>query len=295
MEGCSKYCTYCVVPYTRGEEISRPLDDVIVEAHKLAELGVREVNLLGQNVNAYRGEVAGGGYADLATLIHYVAAIDGIERIRFTTSHPVEFSDSLVDAYATVDKLVSFLHLPVQSGSDRILAAMKRGHTAAEYIEKIDKVRIARPDISISSDFIVGYPEETEEDFEATLDLIRRCGFDQSFSFIYSPRPGTPAAMLPDMPRDLKQARLARLQSLVNEQAAAISARMVGTVQRVLVERTSKKNARELAGRTENNRWVNFIGDTELIGCFVDVAITEPMRNSLRGRLVGGATHKSVA
>ena len=295
MEGCSKYCTYCVVPYTRGEEISRPLDDVIVEAYKLAELGVREINLLGQNVNAYRGAVASGGYADLATLIHFVAAIDGIERIRFTTSHPVEFSDSLIDAYASVGKLVSFLHLPVQSGSDRILAAMKRGHTAAEYVEKIDKVRRARPDISISSDFIVGYPEETETDFEATLDLIRRCGFDQSFSFIYSPRPGTPAAAFPDLPRAVKQARLERLQTLVNEQAAAISAQMVGSVQRVLVERTSKKTARELAGRTENNRWVNFVGDPDVIGQFVDVVITEPMRNSLRGRLVGGATHKSVA
>ena len=296
MEGCSKYCTYCVVPYTRGEEISRPLDDVIVEAYKLAELGVREINLLGQNVNAYRGAVAGGGFADLATLIHFVAAIDGIDRIRFTTSHPVEFGDSLVEAYANVDKLVSFLHLPVQSGSDRLLAAMKRGHTAAEYVEKIDKVRRARPGISISTDFIVGYPGETEEDFEATLDLIRQVGFDQSFSFIYSPRPGTPATALPDdTPRAVKHTRLERLQALVNGQAAAISAAMVGTVQSVLVERASKKSTRELAGRTENNRWVNFAGDPSMIGRFADVMITEPLRNSLRGRLVGGATHKSVA
>jgi tRNA-2-methylthio-N6-dimethylallyladenosine synthase len=296
MEGCSKYCTYCVVPYTRGEEISRPLDDVIVEAYGLAKLGVREIDLLGQNVNAYRGTVTAGGQADLATLIHFIAAIDGIERIRFTTSHPVEFSDSLIEAYANVDKLVSFLHLPVQSGSDRILAAMKRGHTAAEYIEKIDEVRRARPDICISTDFIVGYPGETEEDFEATLALIRRAGFDQSFSFIFSPRPGTPAAAFPDdTPRAVKQARLERLQALVNEQAAAISAAMVGTVQRVLVERTSKRSPRELTGRTENNRWVNFIGEPSLIGRFADVTITEPLRNSLRGRLVGGAAHKSVA
>ena len=296
MEGCSKYCTYCVVPYTRGEEISRPLDDVIVEAYRLAELGVREINLLGQNVNAYRGTADSGGHADLATLIHFIAAIDGIERIRFTTSHPVEFGDSLVEAYAQVDKLVSFLHLPVQSGSDRLLAAMKRGHTAAEYIEKIDKVRRARPDICISTDFIVGYPGETEDDFEATLALIRRVGFDQSFSFIFSPRPGTPAAAFPDdTPRAVKQARLERLQALVNEQAAAISVGMVGTVQRVLVERTSKKSPRELTGRTENNRWVNFIGEPSLIGGFADVVITEPLRNCLRGRLVGGATHKSVA
>jgi tRNA-2-methylthio-N6-dimethylallyladenosine synthase len=296
MEGCSKYCTYCVVPYTRGEEISRPLDDVIVEAHRLAELGVREINLLGQNVNAYRGAVAGGGHADLATLIHFIAAIDGVERIRFTTSHPKEFGDSLIEAYAEVDKLVSFLHLPVQSGSDRILAAMKRGHTVSEYVERIDKVRRARPGICVSTDFIVGYPGETEADFEATLELIRRVGFDQSFSFIFSPRPGTPAAALADdSTRERKQERLARLQALINDQAGAISAAMVGTVQRVLVERTSKKTGRELTGRTENNRWVNFAGDPSLIGGFVDVVITEPLRNCLRGRLVGGAAHKSVA
>src|SRR5690606_25217307 len=296
MEGCSKYCTYCVVPYTRGEEISRPFDDVIAEAHRLAEIGVKEITLLGQNVNAYRGPLHEGGVADLAALIHFIAGLDGIERIRFTTSHPVEFTDSLVEAYANVDKLASFLHLPVQHGSDRILAAMKRGHTVAEYEEKIAKIKQARPGISISTDFIVGYPGETDEDFEATLALIRRVGFDQSFSFIFSPRPGTPAAALTDVvPRAVAQQRLEQLQALINEQAAAISASMVGSVQRILVERASKKNPRELAGRTENNRWVNFAGPSDLIGQFADVVITEPMRNSLRGRLVGGATQKSVA
>jgi tRNA-2-methylthio-N6-dimethylallyladenosine synthase len=306
MEGCSKYCTYCVVPYTRGEEISRPLDDVIAEAFRLAELGVREITLLGQNVNAYRGPTYDGGHANLAALIYFIAGIDGIERIRFTTSHPLDFDDSLIEAYAECEKLVSFLHLPVQSGSDRILALMKRGHTVAEYVEKMDRLRRARPEICISTDFIVGYPGETEEDFEDTMALIRRVGFDQSFSFIYSPRPGTPAAALADLPRAVKQARLERLQALVNEQAAAISRAMVGTVQRVLVERTSVKSPRELAGKTENNRWVNFIGEPGLIGQFVDVVITEPLRNSLRGRLVGddtqqrgrlvgGATQKSVA
>ena len=296
MEGCSKYCTYCVVPYTRGEEISRPLDDVIAEAYRLAELGVKEINLLGQNVNAYRGPTHDGRTADLATLIHYIAAIDGIERIRFTTSHPVEFTDSLIEAYAEVDKLASFLHLPVQSGSDRILALMKRGHTAAEYVEKIDKLKRARPGISISSDFIVGFPGETERDFEDTLELIRRVGFDQSFSFIFSARPGTPAAAMPDqVPRDVAQARLERLQALINEQAAAISRSMVGTVERVLVERVSKKSAREIAGRTENNRWVNFAGDPALVGSFVDVRITEALPNSLRGRLELGTALRSIA
>jgi tRNA-2-methylthio-N6-dimethylallyladenosine synthase len=296
MEGCSKYCTFCVVPYTRGEEISRPLDDVIAEAYRLAECGVKEVNLLGQNVNAYRGPVHGGGTADLATLIHYVAAIDGIERIRFTTSHPVEFTGALVDAYRHVDKLASFLHLPVQSGSDRILALMKRGHTAAEYVEKMERVRRARPGISLSSDFIVGFPGETDADFEATLDLIRSVGFDQSFSFIYSPRPGTPAAAIDDVvPREAKLERLQRLQALVNEQAAAISRRMVGSVQRILVEKTSKKSGRELAGRTENNRWINFAGPADWVGRFVDVVVTEALPNSLRGRPVDGALQKSVA
>jgi tRNA-2-methylthio-N6-dimethylallyladenosine synthase len=295
MEGCSKYCSYCVVPYTRGEEISRPFDDVIAEAYRLAELGVREINLLGQNVNAYRGAVHGGGTADLATLIYFVAGLDGVDRIRFTTSHPLEFSDSLVDAYANVDKLVSYLHLPVQSGSDRVLQLMKRGYTAAEFVDRIDKVKRARPGISIATDLIVGFPGETEEDFEQTLELTRRVGFDQSYSFIYSPRPGTPASALPDLPRELKQERLERLQALLNEHAAAISSRMVGTVQRILVERSSPKAARELSGRTENNRWVHFIGDASLVGGFADVVITEPLRNSLRGRLVSSAAQKSVA
>jgi tRNA-2-methylthio-N6-dimethylallyladenosine synthase len=296
MEGCSKYCTFCVVPYTRGEEISRPLDDVIAEAWRLASLGVREINLLGQNVNAYRGRMHGGGTADLATLIHYVAAIDGVERIRFTTSHPVEFGDALIEAYRDVDKLAAYLHLPVQSGSDRILKAMKRGHTAREYIEKLERLKAARPSISLSSDFIVGFPGETDADFEATLELIRSVGFDQSFSFIYSARPGTPAAAFDgEMPHAVTQPRLARLQALVNEQAAAISRRMVGTRQRILVERHSKRSARELAGRTENNRWVNFAGDPSLIGKFTDVVITEALPNSLRGRLPNRELERSVA
>jgi tRNA-2-methylthio-N6-dimethylallyladenosine synthase len=296
MEGCSKYCTFCVVPYTRGEEISRPLDDVIAEAYRLAELGVREINLLGQNVNAYRGLTHDGRTADLATLIHYVAAIDGIERIRFTTSHPVEFTDPLIEAYGEVDKLASFLHLPVQSGSDRVLSLMKRGHTAAEYVEKIDKLKRVRPGISVSSDFIVGFPGETERDFEDTLELIRRVGFDQSFSFIYSARPGTPAAGMSDeVPREVAQTRLERLQSLVNAQAAAISRSMIGTVQPVLLERTSRRSSREIAGRTENNRWVNLAGDPSLVGRFVDVLITEAMPNSLRGRLAAETALRSIA
>ncbi|WP_428101552.1 tRNA (N6-isopentenyl adenosine(37)-C2)-methylthiotransferase MiaB [Candidatus Rariloculus sp.] len=296
MEGCSKYCTFCVVPYTRGEEISRPLDDVIAEAYRLSELGVKEINLLGQNVNAYRGDVHGGGTADLATLIHYVAAIDGVDRIRFTTSHPAEFTDSLIDAYRDVDKLASYLHLPVQSGSDRILNAMKRGYTAAGYLRRIEALKRARPGISISSDFIVGFPGETEADFEDTLELIRAVGFDQSFSFIYSARPGTPAAALDDpVPHEVKQSRLARLQALVNTQAAAISRDMVGTIQCILVEKMSKKSNRELAGRTENNRWVNFAADSRLVGQFVDVLITEALPNSLRGRLASPAAQESVA
>ena len=287
MEGCSKYCTFCVVPYTRGEEISRPLDDVIAEIFGLARLGVKEINLLGQNVNAYRGPVHGGGAADLATLIHYVAAIDGIRRIRFTTSHPVEFSPSLVDAYGQVDKLASYLHLPVQSGSDRILRLMKRGYTATEYLAKIRALRRARPGISISSDFIVGFPGEDESDFQATLDLIKAVGFDQSFSFIYSPRPGTPAAAVPDeVPREGKLERLQRLQALVNEQAGAISRGMVGRVERVLVEKPSRKSPREVCGRTQNNRWVNFAAPSRAIGEFADVHITEALPNSLRGRMV---------
>jgi tRNA-2-methylthio-N6-dimethylallyladenosine synthase len=296
MEGCSKYCTFCVVPYTRGEEISRPFDDVIAEAFRLAELGVKEVNLLGQNVNAYQGALHDGGTADLATLIHYVAAIDGIERVRFTTSHPKEFGSALIEAYATVPELASFLHLPVQSGSDRVLALMKRGHTVAEYVANMERLKAAKPGISISSDFIVGFPGETEEDFEATLALIETIGFDQSFSFVYSARPGTPAAALPDpVSTEEKHERLARLQALVNAQARAISERMVGSVQQVLVERPSKRSARELAGRTENNRWINFSGEAELIGRFAEVLVTEAMPNSLRGRVVASSMRRSVA
>lgn len=284
MEGCSKYCTYCVVPFTRGEEISRPFDDVIAEVAGLAAQGVREINLLGQNVNAYRGEMHDGEIADLALLIEYVAAVEGIERIRFTTSHPVEFSDSLIEVYGRVPKLVSFLHLPVQSGSDRILAMMKRGHMAIEYKAKIRRLRQIRPDITISSDFIVGFPGETEADYQQTLKLIEEVGFDHSYSFIYSRRPGTPAADLPDdIPLEIKQQRLERLQQLVNTQAQRISRQMVGTVQRVLVDRPSRKNPIQLAGRTENNRVVNFDGPAELIGSFVDVQITEALPNSLRG------------
>ncbi|WP_019467342.1 tRNA (N6-isopentenyl adenosine(37)-C2)-methylthiotransferase MiaB [Dyella japonica] len=286
MEGCSKYCSYCVVPYTRGEEISRPFDDVIVEIAQLAEQGVREVTLLGQNVNAYRGPTHDGGTADLAVLIHAIAQIEGIGRIRFTTSHPLEFSDSLIEAYANVPQLCNFLHLPVQAGSDRILTAMKRGYTALEFKQKIRKLRAVRPDICISSDFIVGFPGETDEDFEKTMKLIEDVGFDQSFSFIFSSRPGTPAANLADdTSSEVKHARLARLQAKLNDNARQINEAMVGTVQRVLVEKVSKKNANELTGRTENMRFVNFPGHTRMIGQFVDVVITEAMSNSLRGRL----------
>ena len=288
MEGCSKYCSFCVVPYTRGEEISRPLDDVIAEVVQLAEQSVREINLLGQNVNAFRGPMHDGSTADLATLIYYVAAVDGIDRIRFTTSHPVEFTDSLVQAYAEVPKLANYLHLPVQHGSDRILSAMKRGHTVLEYKQKIRKLREVRPNISLSSDFIVGFPGETDKDFEATMKLIADAGFDQSFSFIYSARPGTPAASLPDdTPLAVKKERLKILQARINQQAFEISQAMVGTTQRVLVEKTSKKSATQVAGRTENNRWVNFDADPSVIGQFVDVTITEALPNSLRGRRAG--------
>lgn len=290
MEGCSKYCTYCVVPYTRGEEISRPFDDVIAEVAKLAAQGVREVNLLGQNVNAFRGPMHDGGVADLALLIQYVAAIDGIDRIRFTTSHPVEFSDSLIDVYAEVPELVSHLHLPVQSGSDRILALMKRGHSAFEYKSKIRRLRQRRPDICLSSDFIVGFPGESDEDFKHTMRLIDDVGFDQSFSFIFSARPGTPAAELTDAtPLAVKQQRLEILQRRIGEMAKRISRAMVGRTERVLVERESRKDARQLAGRTENNRVVNFDGPASLIGKFVDLEITEALPNSLRGRLAAGA------
>jgi len=294
MEGCSKYCTFCVVPYTRGEEVSRPLAQVMDEVRGLVAQGVAEVTLLGQNVNAYRGELGGGGHADLAALIYHVAAVPGVERVRFTTSHPVEFRDSLVEAYRDVPQLASYLHLPVQSGSDRILALMKRGHTALEYKQKIRRLREARPGISLSSDFIVGFPGETERDFEDTLRLIEDVGFDQSFSFIYSRRPGTPAASLPDdVPHEVKQSRLERLQARIDANAQSISRAMVGSVQRVLVERPAKKDARQLAGRTENNRWVNFDGPPSLINRFVDVVITEALPNSLRGRLA--APERSIA
>ena len=284
MEGCSKYCTFCVVPYTRGEEISRPLDDVIAEVASLAGQGVREVNLLGQNVNAYRGLMDDGDTADLALLIHYIATIEGIDRIRYTTSHPVEFSDSLIEAYATVPELVSHLHLPIQSGSDRILMMMKRGHTALEYKHKIRKLREIRPDISISSDFIIGFPGETDADFEATMKLIGDVGFDTSFSFIYSQRPGTPAAFLADnVTQDTKKARLKALQEKILGQAHLVSQKMVGTTQRILVEGKSRKSDQELSGRTENNRVVNFEASDELIGQFVNVGITRAMNNSLKG------------
>ncbi len=284
MEGCSKYCTFCVVPYTRGEEISRPLDDVIAEVASLAGQGVREVNLLGQNVNAYRGLMDDGDTADLALLIHYIATIEGIDRIRYTTSHPVEFSDSLIEAYATVPELVSHLHLPIQSGSDRILMMMKRGHTALEYKHKIRKLREIRPDISISSDFIIGFPGETDADFEATMKLIGDVGFDTSFSFIYSQRPGTPAAFLADnVTQDTKKARLKALQEKILGRAHLVSQNMVGTTQRILVEGKSRKSDQELSGRTENNRVVNFEASDELIGQFVNVGITRAMNNSLKG------------
>jgi tRNA-2-methylthio-N6-dimethylallyladenosine synthase len=285
MEGCSKYCTFCVVPYTRGEEMSRPLEQVMDEVRLLAGQGVAEVTLLGQNVNAYRGDMR-GGYADLAALVYFVAEVPGIERIRFTTSHPVEFRDSLIEAYRDVPKLAAQLHLPVQSGSDRILALMKRGHTALEYRQRIRRLREARPGISLSSDFIVGFPGETERDFEATMALVEELGFDQSYSFIYSRRPGTPAAALPDdVPHAEMQRRLASLQQRIDAQALAISRAMVGSVQRVLVERTSKRDPRQLAGRSENNRWVNFDGPASLINRFADVLITEALPHSLRGRL----------
>ncbi|NBC47238.1 MAG: tRNA (N6-isopentenyl adenosine(37)-C2)-methylthiotransferase MiaB [Gammaproteobacteria bacterium] len=296
MEGCSKYCTYCVVPYTRGEEISRPFDDVIDEVAGLAEQGVREIHLLGQNVNAYRGLMHDGEIADLALLIRFCAAVEGVDRIRFTTSHPVEFSDSLIDAYAEVPELVSYLHLPVQSGSDRILALMKRGHTTLEYKDKIRRLRRARPDICISSDFIVGFPGETEADFEETLRLVSEVEFDQSFSFIYSARPGTPAADYPDdVPLATKQARLARLQQQINHQAQVVSRRMVGTVQRVLITGPSRKDPAQLAGRTENNRVVNVAGPPQLTGQFADVLITEALPNSLRGQLQEPVTGSSPA
>ncbi len=287
MEGCSKYCTYCVVPYTRGEEVSRPLDDVLYEIAQLAEQGVREVNLLGQNVNAYRGETHDGGICSFAQLLRLVAAIDGIDRIRYTTSHPIEFTDDIIEVYKDTPELVSFLHLPVQSGSDKILTMMKRPHTALEYKSKIRKLKAVRPDILISSDFIVGFPGESDDDFERTMKLIEEVQFDTSYSFIFSARPGTPAADMPDdTPMEVKKERLYRLQQTINNQAMQYSRQMHGTVQRILVEGPSSQNIMELRGRTENNRVVNFAGDARLIGQFVDVEITEALPHSLRGTIV---------
>ncbi|KIQ97107.1 tRNA (N6-isopentenyl adenosine(37)-C2)-methylthiotransferase MiaB [Lysobacter sp. A03] len=290
MEGCSKYCSFCVVPYTRGEEVSRPFEDVLVEVAQLAAQGVREIHLLGQNVNAYAGLISGedgqAEIADLGLLVRTIAQIDGVERIRFTTSHPLEFSDSLVEAYRDVPELANYLHLPVQAGSDRVLAAMKRGYTTLEFKQKIRKLRAVRPDISISSDFIVGFPGETEADFEKTMKLIEDVGFDQSYSFVYSRRPGTPAADLEDTTTHAeKHARLARLQAAINDNARRISESMLGSTQRVLVEGRSRRDANELTGKTENMRSVNFAGDAAMIGQFVDIVVTEVMANSLRGRV----------
>jgi len=287
MEGCSKYCTFCVVPYTRGEEVSRPFDAVLTEVAELAEQGVKEVTLLGQNVNAYRGAIEGGDIADFALLLEYVTEIPRIERIRYTTSHPKEFTPRLIEAYARIPQLASHVHLPVQTGSDRMLAAMKRGYTVLEYKSIARRLRRARPEISISSDFIVGFPGETDADFAATMKLIDEIGFDSSFSFIYSRRPGTPAADFPDdTPHAVKRERLQRLQARIEQQAQAISRRLVGTCQRVLVDGVAKKDANELCGRTENNRVVNFRGPARLIGGFVDVTITAALPHSLRGEVV---------
>ncbi len=288
MEGCSKYCTFCVVPYTRGEEVSRPLADVLAEILHLAEHGVKEVTLLGQNVNGYRGTAPDGGTCDFAGLLYAVAEIDGIERIRYTTSHPLEFSDAIIQAHAEIPKLVKFVHLPVQAGSDRILAAMKRNHTALEYKSRVRKLRAAVPDMCISSDFIVGFPGETDKDFEQTLKLVEEVGFDFSFSFIYSARPGTPAAELPDdIPDEVKKQRLMILQSRIAQQGFEINQRMVGSVQRILVSDYSKKDPGMLQGRTGNNRVVNFrSGNPQLIGQFVDVRIDEALPHSLRGTLL---------
>ena len=287
MEGCSKFCSFCVVPYTRGEEISRPVADVLTEAIHLERQGVREINLLGQNVNGYRGVAPSGGLEDLAGLLRYVSRLEGIGRIRFTTSHPMEFDGRLIDAFARFDKLPSYLHLPVQSGSDSVLERLKRGYTAAGYRDKIARLRRARPGISVASDFIVGFPGETEEEFEETLALVEDIGFDQSFSFMYSPRPGTPAERMEDpVPQDVKLKRLQRLQSVINSQARLISQEMVNSTQRILVERPARRGKGLIAGRTGNNRWVNFDGPSTLIGRFVDVVITQALPNSLRGRLL---------
>ena len=296
MEGCSKFCSYCVVPYTRGDEVSRPLESVLVEVAELADQGVREVTLLGQNVNAYRGAMGGTAeIADFATLIDYVAEIPGIERIRYTTSHPNEFTQRLIDVYARVPKLVNHLHLPVQHGSDRILMAMKRGYTALQYKSTVRKLRAIRPDLAMSSDFIVGFPGETDEDFDKLMRLVDEVGYDTSFSFIFSPRPGTPAANLQDdTPHSVKQARLARLQARLDEQVRAISASRAGTVQRILVEGPSRKNPQELMGRTECNRVVNFEGHPRLVGQMIDVQITQAMQRALRGQVVSGSAQASL-
>ncbi len=296
IEGCSKFCTFCVVPYTRGEEVSRPVEQVMNEVRSLAQQGVKEVNLLGQTVNAYAGAMGNDEECDLATLIRKVAAIDGIERIRFTTSHPVEFNDALIAAYRDVPKLANYLHLPVQSGSDRVLSLMGRRHTVLEYKQKLRKLRTVRPDICISSDFIVGFPGETDRDFEDTMKLVAEAGFDQSFSFIYSRRPGTPAAsLLDEVSHDEKQQRLERLQERLNQQAAAISETMLGSIQRVLVTGPSKTNERLLSGRTENMRWVHFEGPQQLINQFAEVQIVEVLKNSLRGRWVTAAVSEDRA
>jgi len=287
MEGCSKYCSFCVVPYTRGEEVSRPFDDVLAEVSQLVERGVKEVTLLGQNVNAYRGAMHDGEICDFAMLLEYVAEIPGIERVRYSTSHPKEFTQPLIDAYAKLPKLVSHLHLPVQSGSDRILALMKRGYTALEYKSIIRRVRQLRPDLTVTSDFIIGFPGETDAEFEATMKLVEEIGFDNSFSFIFSPRPGTPAADLADdVPQEVKQLRLLRLQAKIDAQSQAISQSMVGSVQRILVEGVSRKDEHELAGRTDNNRVVNFSGHPRLIGQFIEVTITAALHYSLRGEIM---------
>ena len=286
MEGCSKYCSFCVVPYTRGEEISRPFDDVILEVAELAEQGVKEITLLGQNVNGYRGPMEDGSVCDLAMLVEFVAEIEGIERIRYTTSHPLEFSDALIEAYARVPKLANYLHLPVQSGSDAVLAQMKRGYTAEHFRERIAKLRAVRPDISLSTDIIVGHPGEGEEEFEQTMQLVEDIGFDAAFSFVYSKRPGTPAAdMADDTPREVKKERLARLQARIGDFNRQYMQAMVGTTQRVLVERESKRGGGQMAGRTDSNRWVNFDGHPRMVGHFVEVEVTEALDNSLRGRV----------
>ena len=295
MEGCSKYCTFCVVPYTRGEEFSRPFDDVITEIYELAEQGVKEVTLLGQNVNAYAGARHGGGKVGFAELVRYSTAVEGIERLRYTTSHPIDFDQDLIDVYADVPELVSHLHLPVQSGSDRILRLMKRGYTVADYEQIIRQVKLQRPGLSVSTDFIVGFPGETDDDFDQTLDLVDRVGFDQSYSFVYSARPGTPAAVLTDeLSAEVKQQRLIRLQERIRQFASSISQQMIGTLQRVLVDGLSRKDPQQLSGRTDNNRVVNFLSSSQCENQFVDIMITEALPNSLRGHRVEDTSHNSA-